>query len=329
VDTLLNTAGTPYNYRVDLYNTIKDSPTLVGHTTTGSTIFLLIRRAHQKLELRWNVAVPWRNLHYTIQRKNSTGAWDSIGFATNPMFYVDSGLVNGKEYCYRIRSYGSYFSKGLTDPIINLSQEVCSSPRDTIRPGSPVITATANCEERTSIVSWTWPDSSNIRDVMGYRIYFSQSENDQYLLVDSARARDSLSYKDKRLSLQNSLAGCYKITAYDSAGNESLFSNIACVDNCPQYKLPNIFTPNGDDYNDLFGPMPGYRFIQSVNMHIYNRWGQEVFTTTDPLINWDGRDMNSRQPLPASTYYYICDVNEIYLSGIHTRRIVGTVDLMR
>ena len=56
--------------------------------------------------------------------------------------------------------------------------------------------------------------------------------------------------------------------------------------------LPNVFTPsNGDDYNNEFKPFP-YRFITKIDLTIYNRWGQEVFKTENPEINWNGKDMN-------------------------------------
>jgi gliding motility-associated-like protein len=101
------------------------------------------------------------------------------------------------------------------------------------------------------------------------------------------------------------------------------------VDNCPRYNLPNVFTPNGDEKNDLFVPMPGYRFIESINLHIYNRWGQEVFSTTDPAIRWDGVDAFTGHKLVNGVYFYICEVNEIYLAGPNKHTISGTVEIIR
>ncbi len=50
--------------------------------------------------------------------------------------------------------------------------------------------------------------------------------------------------------------------------------------------LPNAFTPNGDGYNDLL--VVESNDITSMELHIYSRWGQEVFSTTDQSIGWDG-----------------------------------------
>lgn len=55
---------------------------------------------------------------------------------------------------------------------------------------------------------------------------------------------------------------------------------------CPM-SLPKTFSPNGDGYQDLFGPLHGCQ-LSSYEMAIYNRWGEEVFYTTNPGELWDG-----------------------------------------
>lgn len=329
IDTLINTVSTPYAYRIDLYNTINGEKTFVGKTVVASTIYLTIRKAHQKLDLRWNLSVPWRNLYYVIERKNEgSGIYDSIGYAVEK-YFEDTGLVNGKNYCYRIRSVGSYFSDNFVNPIINLSQEVCSSPRDTIKPCAPVITAEANCDDRSSNIQWTITDEPCSGDVVSFNVYYSPKLTNQFNLVGNVSGKNANKYTDKRNELRSSLAGCYVVTAVDSFGNESIYSNEICVDNCPIYELPNVFTPNGDNINDKMRPMNGYRFVSSIDLHIFNRWGQEVFNTTNPEIEWDGKDMESGKDLKEGVYFYICTVNEIFLDGTHTRTLQGTVHIIR
>jgi gliding motility-associated-like protein len=72
--------------------------------------------------------------------------------------------------------------------------------------------------------------------------------------------------------------------------------------NCYGYHLymPNVFTPNGDKINDTF---KGYgEGILEFEMHIYYRWGEEVFTTTDMNKGWDGIYRNN--PCTADTYFW-------------------------
>ena len=105
-------------------------------------------------------------------------------------------------------------------------------------------------------------------------------------------------------------------TAIDSFDNESRFSNIICVDNCPVYNLPNTFTPNGDGDNELFIPTSPYRFIDHVGFKVFNRWGQLVFETQDRDILWNGKDKNTGKDLAEGVYFYTADIFEIRIGGV-------------
>ncbi len=50
--------------------------------------------------------------------------------------------------------------------------------------------------------------------------------------------------------------------------------------------IPNAFTPNDDGENDVLYVRSAYPV--QIDLHIYNRWGQEVFSSTDQTIGWDG-----------------------------------------
>ncbi len=52
--------------------------------------------------------------------------------------------------------------------------------------------------------------------------------------------------------------------------------------------IPTGFTPNGDGLNDDFRPLGPAEFAANYEMTIWNRWGQEVFRTVDPMKGWDG-----------------------------------------
>lgn len=60
-----------------------------------------------------------------------------------------------------------------------------------------------------------------------------------------------------------------------------------------RYFLPNAFTPNGDGINDGFrgnGVMEGATgFILSI----WNRYGEKLFETTDPFLEWNGKKNNT------------------------------------
>jgi gliding motility-associated-like protein len=91
------------------------------------------------------------------------------------------------------------------------------------------------------------------------------------------------------------------------------------------YELPNVFSPNGDNHNELFISHNLNNVVEKVDMKIFNRYGLLVYETTDPAINWNGKFRNSDNKVPSGVYYYICDVYEPRISGIEIRTLVGFI----
>ena len=55
------------------------------------------------------------------------------------------------------------------------------------------------------------------------------------------------------------------------------------------YYVPNAFTPNGDAFNNYFGPVFTSGFDPyDFQMVIYNRWGEQIFVSNNPDGKWDG-----------------------------------------
>ena len=148
-----------------------------------------------------------------------------------------------------------------------------------------------------------------------YIIYYSESPGDA--LIEIGRVDDPGDTFEHKPG--EKIAGCYTVVAVDFIGNQSAPSQPVCVENCPVFELPNAFTHNGDGQNDLFTPFRS-RFIETINFNVFNRWGQLVFTTTDPQINWTGGN-HAGKDVSDGVYYYTCEAYEsenqtpIVLSG--------------
>jgi gliding motility-associated-like protein len=69
-----------------------------------------------------------------------------------------------------------------------------------------------------------------------------------------------------------------------------------------KFNMPNAFTPNGDQKNDLFR-IPPNTFISLKEFSIYDRWGARVFSSRDISKGWDGNFNGT--PCVAGTYVYI------------------------
>lgn len=96
-------------------------------------------------------------------------------------------------------------------------------------------------------------------------------------------------------------------------------------DNCEAIlEMPNAFTPNDDTKNDLFTPIRIYG-ITGMQTVIYNRWGENIYTTNNLNIEWNGH-LPSDEPAPASTYYWRISYTDLF-GEKYTRK--GTVSLLR
>jgi gliding motility-associated-like protein len=318
-DVNLNTQDNPYTYRLDFF--AQNGTDSIGNSQSASSVYLATAPSDNTVTLTWNEVTPWVNDTVAIFRLNNvTSLWDSIGFSLSNT-YIDNGLVNGVEYCYYVKTHGSYNNVMLPSPLLNRSQETCATPIDLTAPCPPNLGVNSDCFVALNQLIWTNPNNMNCGtdDVVSYNIWYTPVEGDPLTIIATVLVSSDTVIVFSNLT---SVAGCYAVTALDTFGNQSSMSNLVCVDNCPEYNLPNVFTPNGDDINDNFIPFP-YKYIESIDIKIYDRWGVLVFETTDPAINWDGRDKSTGKLCSDGVYYYTCTVNEIRLSGIVPRKISG------
>jgi len=110
--------------------------------------------------------------------------------------------------------------------------------------------------------------------------------------------------------------------------NEGSMSQDFCIDNCPVFELPNIFTPNNDSVNDFYKAIK-VRQIKEISLSIVDRWGNLVYTTKDPYFHWNGVSSVSKVPVSEGTFFYVCDVFEPRLKGIVKRTLKGYVEVSR
>ncbi len=328
VDSVLNTTQNQYQYTADFWATVNDTFRLVSTSRMATSIRNTIYSTDRTNIISWNVNVPWINDSYVVYRKNAQNVFDSIGVTTENQFR-DTGLTNNVQYCYLVKSTGDYSIFNKKFITVNFSQEICGTPIDTVKPCAPQLLVTPPCNvlgEYRNYLTWI-PNKPCAPDVVKYRVYHKQLLTDDYVRL-AELSNNQLDYVDDRVELKLSISGCYYVAGVDSAGNESDATNEVCIDNCPSYEIPNVFTPNGDHTNDTLYPFP-YRFVNGIDMVIYNRWGTQVYATKNIDILWDGKDQQTGTNCPDGIYYYICEVYETYLDGVRKRNIRGTIQIIR
>ena len=301
----------PYYYKVELWET--NGALVEEDFEIASSLYPILEPSDKSVMITFGRYTPWVNTEYDIYRCTKTGTdiciASELAGRTDREAYTDTGLRNGQEYCYRIHSKGYRNIGGIIYENENWSHVACVTPQDNVPPCVPELKGESICDEDRNRLDWSY-DPTCMGDVEKYRIYFTPNPGNQgFALTDSVMNRDIHTYSHSK-----TLVGCYYVTAVDSAGNQSQGSNIVCLDQCGEFDLPNVFTPNGDNINDVFvSQNPGG--VTKVDMKIFNRWGKLVFKTDDPDINWDGRDIDSKRFVPSGVYFYTCDVYEDRLTG--------------
>lgn len=289
-----------------------------GATDEATSVFITLTPSDRRVTIRHEEQTPWRNDRFEIYRKDP-GAEEFVKIAeTDKDSYTDYELENGLEYGYKIKTIGYYSAPGLPNHIENWSQEAYATPIDTIAP-CVVLKTVSHCDENFNQLNWH-PDTVCGLGIEKYMIFYTETLDGELTKIDEV-GPEVLEYKHYPTT---GMAGCYAVAARDSAGNTGLPSAQTCVDMCDYYRLPNVFTPNGDGKNDIYHPLP-YQFVDHIEMTITNRWGKTVYETTDPDINWDGTDQNSGSAVPDGVYYYQCTVYERRLSGLEYRELKGYI----
>ncbi len=325
----LNTANTRYSYLIDMISLVSGARVFVGSSQPASSVFLQISPNDNVLNLSWNLNVPWNNSRYIIYRQNSgSSTFDSIGQTTGTTF-ADRGVRNGLTYCYKVLSIGSYTVPGIVKPLLNSSQERCAVPADVAPPCAPLLIVETDCNLYVNKLSWTNTNHfcPNTSDTHKYYIWYRTGSARDFILLDSTMRAIDTAFIHRT---QGVIDGCYAVTAFDINSNMSVFSNEICIQPgaCPQYSLPNIFTPNGDGYNDLLVPYP-YSGVESIDLKIFNRWGRLVFRTRDPEIKWNGKSIDTNKDSPDGVYFYSCQITEAGDEGSRKRTIQGSIHIIR
>jgi gliding motility-associated-like protein len=123
---------------------------------------------------------------------------------------------------------------------------------------------------------------------------------------------------------QYNKTGLYKVclTAYNAYQCPSTLCKQVPTEVMPILGLPTGFSPNGDGENDILYVRGAA--IKTLDLKIYNRWGQLVFETTTQDKGWDGTF--NGQPQPMEAYGYV--LNASFIDGT-SKTLKGNITLLR
>jgi gliding motility-associated-like protein len=114
---------------------------------------------------------------------------------------------------------------------------------------------------------------------------------------------------------------CFTLIAYNTLGCSDTDTNCAYKLNPDNVFVPSVFSPNGDLKNDEFKIIASNITLKSFA--VYDRWGEEVFSTKDQTKGWNGQYKG--KDCEIGTYYYYIE----YDSFKGKKTLKGDINLVR
>jgi gliding motility-associated-like protein len=125
--------------------------------------------------------------------------------------------------------------------------------------------------------------------------------------------------------------GTFTVTSNDPVAGDGIAQRIPTKFAIPAVDIfiPSGFSPNRDGVNDLF--VITRPFNTTINLEIFNRWGNLVYKSPDYKNEWNGKGNQPNnilgEDLPNGTYYYIVLATD-QTTGT-TRKFAGFITLKR
>jgi len=156
-----------------------------------------------------------------------------------------------------------------------------------------------NTSDAVSGSSWSW----SINDVYTGQTHSGNSQNMTWLFSN---------------------AGIYPVAlvATNAAGCSDTIIKLVEVKPDFHVYVPNTFTPNGDERNELF--MPVTYGVSQIDFEVFNRWGEKLYSCNDVSKGWDGTYKGE----PCKQDVYVWRVRASDIKG-ESKLMNGEVSLFR
>jgi gliding motility-associated-like protein len=104
-------------------------------------------------------------------------------------------------------------------------------------------------------------------------------------------------------------------------------SDAVIVTVLPKLTVPSAFSPNGDGINDVFQMQSTGIDASNFQINIFNRWGEIVYSSTDPQQAWTGGASGGEYYIPNGVYTYYIATNSLKTGERYEYR--GTISIIR
>ena len=269
---------------------VKPSPTLL--TTSNDTAICpgdslqLYSQARGAQSLQWDdnstdslrtITGPgtyWVNAYYNCGDVLSDTIVVTLKDTLPPIVLKDTTMCAGETAHYKVPAGPTYLLDGSP---VNTSFDITTA-------GHYTLTASVECQTKTFGFEVSHYEAAEIPELNILDTTLCEGETWQISLPDSLnytlnnQATKSHITISKRISYElQADNGCESQTFYFTVNDEGCETLLF---------VPNAFTPDGDGINDCFDVSVIEQ--QSYHIVIFNRWGQQVYESTNPDACWDG-----------------------------------------
>uniref|UniRef100_UPI003216AE3E gliding motility-associated C-terminal domain-containing protein n=1 Tax=uncultured Draconibacterium sp. TaxID=1573823 RepID=UPI003216AE3E len=127
-------------------------------------------------------------------------------------------------------------------------------------------------------------------------IWHSLSKESGWELLGELNSATAYTYQNTGLQLEH----YFRVKEKNQDSGDESWSNILNIRLEDNITIPNVFTPNGDGFNDVW-EINNIRFHDFIQLTVFNRYGQKVFDCKNEFFPWDGKiDGEVKQ----GTYFY-------------------------
>ncbi len=301
-------ANMPYYYYIEAFSSTSTSisvSNIQGITTTMPAVPLVMEANYGTVEIYNQVNLSFAvdgsavvNSYLLLKSNSKDGVYDTIARFPNgaaEINYSDFVNTNNEVAYYKVVAINTC---GISSRETNIAHNI-------------VLEATPNLQmEYSNSLSWNfyqgWPNN-----VSGYTIYRS-IDNSAFEEISTLGPLVNTYVDNVSQWVLPEINGqaskgffCYYIIAHEAGGNQNESkSNISCAHQETVLFIPNAFNPNSQtDENRTFKPV--ISFVNDYSLIIYNRWGEIIFQSNDPLMGWDGKNRSGVLLKKGSYVYYL------------------------
>ena len=292
--------GTPsvegvFNYTVTTSGSCNAQSHLTGSITINNAAISLPLGAGSNNQKVCN-KTPIENIVYAISGTGTGATVSTLPTGLTGSYNAGVLTISGSPdttagiYTFTITPIGSC-TQGSTTFTIAITSPKANFSVDTNSGGPPLLVNFTNNSQDATAYAWSFDDGTNDT------------------VFNTKHSFTALGVYNVQL-----------IASYNSQCPDTATSKIIVY----KFTVPNIFTPNGDNINDLF--IVNSTGIKSLDVEIYNRWGSRMAEWHTVGGGWDGHNAATNGECPAGVYYYLIKASDID-GGHYTER--GTITLIR